>query len=496
MPFDDRSTTDAVIAALERFKTGLEIYVKATHRTPPPPVQAPPEQQAPAQIEIGPAPAYIYGTLPAAILQRKRSPFARPGCAPANWRGCTMSMFNRKQAEPEPEVTGSEVLRLQLKRLDSRPGGSIANVARDCNEASMEAATREHALSLAKKMAGDDASAEVLRDIAKSLMGSLSGGTPPGRTLSVGESSFEISWIARSISRPKLRLSLPVIFTPSDTTFDAERDLLVQPPPPVTTIGASIPGPWRNPNPQISAAQDALHAAYKASLPPASPSKAADARADEIGPLTPKAGICAMTYKRGDLIRHDAVLRKLDTEAAAGFISGIASTPAIDCMGHIVMPHAFDASIRSKGLSGPGGIKLLDNHQSHRVAGVIKRLATVRDNLEIDAQLNLNVSYARDLYEIAKQVGGLNFSVGFRLEEFEVVEAEKSRRGEVLIVKQGELVEVSVVTFPAQAEATMSVVKGAPQNSRTRLQCLLSSDRAHEGFAECQVTDRIICVRL
>lgn len=166
-----------------------------------------------------------------------------------------------------------------------------------------------------------------------------------------------------------------------------------------------------------------------------------------------------MGYARGDFIKHDAmVAHRLDT-TQAGFVAGIASTPTIDCMGHIVMPGAFDRSIRAKGLHGPGGIRLLDNHNSERVAGAITRLQTVRDNLEIDAQLNLNIGYARDLYEIAKQVGGLNFSVGFRLEEFEIVDAKSSKRGETLIVKQGELVEVSVVTFPAQAEATMSVVK-------------------------------------
>jgi uncharacterized protein len=174
-----------------------------------------------------------------------------------------------------------------------------------------------------------------------------------------------------------------------------------------------------------------------------------------------------MTYKRGDLIQHDAVLRKFDTEAAADFISGIASTPTIDAMGHIVMPHAFDRSIRSKGLIGPGAIKLLDNHQSHRVAGAITRLVTVRDNLGIDAQLNLAVSYAHDLYEIAKQVGG---------------EAKNSRRAETLVVKQGELVEVSVVTFPAQAEATTSIVKSSPQiaslaNSPTFIACMKQAAR-------------------
>ena len=184
-----------------------------------------------------------------------------------------------------------------------------------------------------------------------------------------------------------------------------------------------------------------------------------------------------MSYKRGDFISCDAVARGLDT-AQAGFVAGIASTPAIDAMGHVVMPGAFDRSIRAKGLRGPSGIRLLDNHKSDRVAGEITRLQTVRDNLEIDAQLNLNVPYARDLYEIAKQVGGLNFSVGFRLEEFEIVDAKNSRRGETLIVKQGELVEVSVVTFPAQAEAQMSIVK-----ARSNVQ--LNSAKVAVLLAQC-----------
>jgi hypothetical protein len=75
MSFDDRSSTDAVIAALERFKTGLDIYVKSKHRTPPP-VQAPPEQQAPAQIELTAGPAYIYGRLPIAVMKRRQNSFS------------------------------------------------------------------------------------------------------------------------------------------------------------------------------------------------------------------------------------------------------------------------------------------------------------------------------------------------------------------------------------------------------------------------------------
>jgi HK97 family phage prohead protease len=142
-----------------------------------------------------------------------------------------------------------------------------------------------------------------------------------------------------------------------------------------------------------------------------------------------------------------------------GYIKGTASTPSTDLMGHKVLKGAFDKSIQRKGLNGKDGIKLLDHHKSDRPVGNIKKLETVGDALKIEAQFFSNVSYAQDLYEVSKQIGGLNFSVGFELEDFEFVEEKKSKDGEYLIIKQGNLIEVSVVTFPAQPDATMDFVK-------------------------------------
>jgi HK97 family phage prohead protease len=189
------------------------------------------------------------------------------------------------------------------------------------------------------------------------------------------------------------------------------------------------------------------------------------------------------TYKRGDTILcgASALAHKLASEPD-GFVSGIASSPTVDAMGHIVMPHAFDASIRTKGLRGPGGIKLLAGHDPEKIAGIITRLETVGSDLQLDALLNLNISYARDLYEAAKQIGGLSFSVGFRLEEFELVEAKNSKRGEILVVKSGDLLEVSIVSFPACGQATMTHVKNAPQtgNSPMLNACMAQVSRIKE----------------
>jgi HK97 family phage prohead protease len=143
------------------------------------------------------------------------------------------------------------------------------------------------------------------------------------------------------------------------------------------------------------------------------------------------------------------------TSAETAAISGIASSPAVDSYGHSVRPGAFDASIRKRGLTGPQGVKLLAGHAGFPI-GVIKSLRTVGQDLRIEAELNLELQSARDLHSIVKHSGGLNFSVGFRLEEFDIDEKAKPP-SPWLFVKKGDLTEVSVVTFPACASATMDM---------------------------------------
>lgn len=140
-----------------------------------------------------------------------------------------------------------------------------------------------------------------------------------------------------------------------------------------------------------------------------------------------------------------------------GFVAGWASTKDLDHYRHVVAPGAFEASIAEKGLTGPKGIKLLIQHDSNRPGGKITRLEYINGDLWIEAELNLKISYVRDMYEAAKMQGGLSFSVGFFLEDYSV----KGEDGEeYLHITKGELTEVSVVTFPGNDEATMLYIKG------------------------------------
>jgi HK97 family phage prohead protease len=162
-------------------------------------------------------------------------------------------------------------------------------------------------------------------------------------------------------------------------------------------------------------------------------------------------------------------------------ISGVASSPAPDSYSHIVRVGAFDRSIRARGLIGPKGIKLLLGHDHTKVAGVITSLRTVGDALRIEADLNLRVSYVRDAYEIIKQVGGLSFSVGFKLEDYEETKSH-------LVIKSGDLHEVSIVSFPACVDAVMDLKARSTPPSLAKV--FAEMQRAH-ALLNPQPVDRL-----
>jgi HK97 family phage prohead protease len=155
----------------------------------------------------------------------------------------------------------------------------------------------------------------------------------------------------------------------------------------------------------------------------------------------------------------EAELKALGDDIPEGYIAGWASTSDLDSYRDVVIPGAFDASIAARGLSGPKGIKLLLNHDWSKVAGAIKVLETRNGRLWIEAQLNLAISYSKDAHEAIKSAGGLSFSVGFFLQEYNIRQDAHGRDYFELV--KGDLFEVSVVPFPANEEATMEFYKSA-----------------------------------
>lgn len=141
-----------------------------------------------------------------------------------------------------------------------------------------------------------------------------------------------------------------------------------------------------------------------------------------------------------------------------GFIAGFASTADLDRVRDVVLAGAFDDSIKERGLTGPRGIKLLIGHDSEKLAGVITKLETRDGKLWIEARLNLEIGYVKDAYLAAKMIGGVSFSVGFRILDYTFKEDEE-RGIEYLEIAKGDLLEVSMVPFPANEHAQMMFIK-------------------------------------
>lgn len=165
-------------------------------------------------------------------------------------------------------------------------------------------------------------------------------------------------------------------------------------------------------------------------------------------------------------IEHTTMLKFAPASAAElkelgdkpeGYVAGWASTPDVDSYHHIVVPGAFDESIKARGLNGPKGIKFLIGHDWDKVGGRIIKLENRGQRLWIEAQMNLEISYAKDAYIAMKDIGGFNFSVGFMLQDWEYKELPNGM--EVLQINRGDLFEVSAVPFPGNEECTMEFIK-------------------------------------
>ena len=135
-----------------------------------------------------------------------------------------------------------------------------------------------------------------------------------------------------------------------------------------------------------------------------------------------------------------------------GVIEGYASIFSnIDAGGDKVMPGAFVDSLAKARQTGRT-VKMLWNHDPSQPIGVWEDLAEDGKGLRGTGRLVMEVPKAREVHALMKAgaVGGL--SIGYR-----TIKAEPE--GNVRLLKQVELFEVSPVTFPMNERAKISSVK-------------------------------------
>ncbi len=150
-----------------------------------------------------------------------------------------------------------------------------------------------------------------------------------------------------------------------------------------------------------------------------------------------------ITYQKQLL--HNLTIKSLNSNNV--LISGYASvynTP--DEHNDLIVKGAFSKII-------PQNIKLLWQHDSQKPIGIVNSLLEDDYGLRIDATINNNVVAGKDAIELISQGALDGLSVGFYVKL-----ADYNNLGQRIISK-ADLVEVSIVTFPANHHAKISYIK-------------------------------------
>ncbi|MGQ7792924.1 HK97 family phage prohead protease [Faunimonas sp. B44] len=142
----------------------------------------------------------------------------------------------------------------------------------------------------------------------------------------------------------------------------------------------------------------------------------------------------------------------LTTVDADGTFSGYASLfGAADLARDVVVPGAFAASLRKRGVRG---IRMLFQHDPALPIGVWSTVREDRRGLFVEGRLTPEVAKAREVLALMRAGAIDGLSIGFR-----TVRGRTDARSGVRRLHEIDLWEISVVTFPMLPDARVTSVK-------------------------------------
>jgi HK97 family phage prohead protease len=155
-----------------------------------------------------------------------------------------------------------------------------------------------------------------------------------------------------------------------------------------------------------------------------------------------------MKMKHKSFAIHDF---KMDDEART--VEGWASTfGGIDSYGDTIVPGAFAESIK---IRKP---KMLWQHDSRQVIGVWDSATETEHGLYIKGHI-LDTTLGNDAYKLAKAGAIDSMSIGYAVKE-----STYDQKTGIRSLKKIDLWEVSLVTFPANEDAAITMVKAAMED--------------------------------
>lgn len=143
---------------------------------------------------------------------------------------------------------------------------------------------------------------------------------------------------------------------------------------------------------------------------------------------------------------------RLEVKAASddGSIEGLGSVFGnIDSYGDIIEPGAFKKSIAS---GRP--VKMLWQHDANQPVGVWDEVSEDGNGLRVKGRIAVDTTLGRDVMAMLRMKAIDGLSIGYR-----TIEADFNKETGVRTIKEVELWEVSVVTFPANPMAILTGIK-------------------------------------
>ena len=144
-----------------------------------------------------------------------------------------------------------------------------------------------------------------------------------------------------------------------------------------------------------------------------------------------------------------------DEDKTHGTFEGYGSVFGNKDLGNDVIEQgAFAKSLKRR---KPQNVKLLYQHKSDMPIGVFDEIKEDEHGLIVKGRLALKTQAGAEAYELLKMGALDGLSIGFRVNPKEV---SYDKRGGKRIIKEVDLMEVSLVTFPMNPQATVRSVKG------------------------------------
>lgn len=163
------------------------------------------------------------------------------------------------------------------------------------------------------------------------------------------------------------------------------------------------------------------------------------------------------------------------TIGADGVFEGYASLFNLrDTCGDIVAPGAFSASLARRGVAG---VKMLWQHRPDEPIGAWATIAEDARGLKVRGRLDLSVARAREALSLISAGALDGLSIGFR-----TLRAASDQRTGARRLLEIDLIEISIVTFPALPQARIGATPFAATAPFGQKLARLRMQSAARGF--------------